>query len=77
MTTTSTAAYALDELNKERTLGGAGATKARDVPRIDLSDFEARKATIADELWQAATEIDSSRSSITVSRSSRSTKLSP
>ena len=57
MTTTSTAAYALDELNKERTLGGAGATKARDVRRIDLSNFEARKAAIADELWQAATEI--------------------
>src|SRR5262249_57630410 len=40
-----------------RSLGGAGATKARDVPRIDLSDFEARKAAIADELWQAASEI--------------------
>jgi hypothetical protein len=31
MTTTSTAAYALDELNKERTLGGAGATRGLSV----------------------------------------------
>jgi isopenicillin N synthase-like dioxygenase len=57
MTTNSNTAYSLDELNKERTLGGIGATKAREVPRIDLSDFEARKAAIAEQLWQAATEI--------------------
>ena len=57
MTTNGNSAYALDELNKERTLGGIGATKARDVPRIDLGDFETRKAAIADELWQAATGI--------------------
>jgi len=47
----------LAELEKERTLGGPGATKIREVPRIDLSDFEARKSEIADQLWQASTDI--------------------
>ena len=37
-------AYALDELNLETTFGGMGKTKHRDVPQIDLSNFEARKA---------------------------------
>ena len=36
--------YALDELNQETTFGGVGRTKHRDVPRIDMSDFENRKA---------------------------------
>jgi isopenicillin N synthase-like dioxygenase len=49
--------YALAELNKEKTIGGLGATIARDVPAIDLSDFENRKAEIADALWHASTEI--------------------
>ncbi|MBV8839593.1 MAG: 2-oxoglutarate and iron-dependent oxygenase domain-containing protein, partial [Alphaproteobacteria bacterium] len=49
--------YALAELNKEKTFGGIGATKARAVPRIDMSDFESRKAAIADQLWDAATDI--------------------
>lgn len=49
--------YALAELNKEKTFGGIGATKARAVPRIDMSDFEARKAAIAEELWSASTDI--------------------
>ena len=57
MTTPSNAAYGLAELAKEQTLGGVGATKARDVPRIDMSRFEARRGEIADELWVAATEI--------------------
>jgi isopenicillin N synthase-like dioxygenase len=50
------AAYALAELNKETTLGGIGTTKSRDVPLIDLSDFEARKGAIADQLWAAASD---------------------
>ena len=50
-------AYGLDELNKETTFGGVGRTKDRSVPRIDLSDFEARKSEIADQLWAASTEI--------------------
>src|SRR5271170_7577743 len=51
------ATYDLAELNKEQTLGGIGATKARDVPRIDLSGFETRQSEIAEQLWQASTEI--------------------
>ena len=47
----------LAEIEKERTLGGLGATKIREVPRIDFSDFKARKGEIADQLWQASTDI--------------------
>lgn len=57
MTTQSDAPYRLAELQKEQTFRGVGTTKARDVPRIDLHDFEARKAEIADALWQASTDI--------------------
>ena len=53
----SQAAYSLIELNQEATFGGVGGIKHRDVPRIDLSNFEARKSEIADELWKASTEI--------------------
>ncbi|MCF4165325.1 isopenicillin N synthase family oxygenase [Zavarzinia compransoris] len=49
--------YGLAELNKEKTIGGVGVTVARQVPRIDLGDFEYRKAEIADALWAAATEV--------------------
>lgn len=49
--------HSLAELNKETTFGGMGHDKARDVPQIDLTDFQQRKAEIADELWEAATEI--------------------
>ena len=48
--------YALEELNRERAFGGEGTTKARDVPVIDMSDFERRKPEIADALWAAATD---------------------
>jgi isopenicillin N synthase-like dioxygenase len=50
-------AYALDELNLETTFGGIGRTKEREVPRIDMSHFEKRKAEIADQLWDASTRI--------------------
>ncbi|ARQ03214.1 isopenicillin N synthase family dioxygenase [Pseudorhodoplanes sinuspersici] len=49
--------YSLEELNLETTFGGIGKTKHRDVPQIDLGDFEKRKAEIADQLWKASTEI--------------------
>src|SRR5690606_20604560 len=49
--------YGLVELNKEATFGGMGSVKEREVPQIDLSDFEARKTEIADQLWDAATRI--------------------
>ena len=57
MTAHNNADSGLAELRKERTLGGIGATKSRDVPRIDLSDFAPRKAEIADQLWRASTDI--------------------
>ncbi|MEM8959036.1 MAG: 2OG-Fe(II) oxygenase family protein [Pseudomonadota bacterium] len=47
----------LDELSRESRIGGAGKAIARDVPVIDMRDFEARKSRIADELWDAATRI--------------------
>jgi isopenicillin N synthase-like dioxygenase len=50
------AAYGLAELNKEKTFGGLGATKVRDVPLIDLSNFGQRKNEIADQVWAAATD---------------------
>ncbi|MBB5692839.1 isopenicillin N synthase family dioxygenase [Muricoccus pecuniae] len=52
----STQEYALRELNREKTFGGMGTTKARNVPRIDLSNFQTRKAEIADQLWAASTD---------------------
>ncbi len=50
--------YTLAELAKETRMGGAGTeTSAREIRRIDLSGFEARKAEITEELWAAATDI--------------------
>jgi isopenicillin N synthase-like dioxygenase len=57
MTPPANAAYALTELKKEQGLGGIGETKARDVPRIDMSGFDARKPEIAEQVWSASTEI--------------------
>ncbi|MGV2124892.1 isopenicillin N synthase family dioxygenase [Agrobacterium vitis] len=49
--------YSLAELNKETTIGGVGKTVERDVPVIDLADFDNRKAEIADQLWEASVSI--------------------
>lgn len=50
--------YALAELRKESRMGGVGTENAdRTIPRIDLSDFDERRAEITEELWSAATEI--------------------
>jgi isopenicillin N synthase-like dioxygenase len=49
--------YALAELHKETTIGGMGEEVAREIPQIDLSDFENRKSEIADQLWEASVEI--------------------
>jgi isopenicillin N synthase-like dioxygenase len=54
---TSNANHGMAELEKERTLGGMGKTKARKVPVVDLSNFEARKQEIADQLWNASVEM--------------------
>ncbi len=53
----TTADYALTELNKETGFGGQGTEVDRMIPRIDLTDFEARRAEIADALWTAASEV--------------------
>jgi isopenicillin N synthase-like dioxygenase len=55
--TNANAAYQLAELNKEKRIGGVGGIKARDIPLIDMKNFEARKPEIADQLWQASTDI--------------------
>lgn len=47
----------LKELKKEARIGAVGVEIKRDVPRIDLNDFVARRAEIADALWDAATDI--------------------
>lgn len=49
--------YALKELNLETTFGGMGKEIERDVPVIDLTDFDQRRGEITDQLWQAATEV--------------------
>ena len=57
MTSQANGSYGLAELNQETKFGGIGGLKHRDVPRIDMSNFEARKAEIADQLWDASTAI--------------------
>ena len=47
----------LQEVEKERALGNAGAEQHRDIPRIDMSDFEGRQAEIARDIWAAATDL--------------------
>lgn len=49
--------YGLQELQLESTLGGMGREAEREIPLIDLADFEARREIISDQLWQAATEV--------------------
>jgi isopenicillin N synthase-like dioxygenase len=49
--------YALAELNKETLIGGIGTTVEREIPLIDLADFDNRKHEIADALWDASTKI--------------------
>lgn len=50
--------YTLGELDKEARMGGQGAeTHAREVRVIDISNFEARKPEIAEQLWSAAVDI--------------------
>ncbi len=53
----STQPELMAELRKEATLGGMGEEVVRDIPLIDLSEFDARKAEIAEQLWRASTEI--------------------
>ena len=48
--------FGLAELKKETTFGGAGHEVVREIKRIDLSNFAARKQEIADQLWEASTD---------------------
>jgi isopenicillin N synthase-like dioxygenase len=50
--------YTLAELDRETRMGGAGKETAdREIRRIDLSDFDRRRAEITEELWAAAIDI--------------------
>ncbi len=50
--------YSLNELNFESTIGGEGSeNETRQVPLIDMSDFENRRSEISDQLWNAAKNI--------------------
>jgi isopenicillin N synthase-like dioxygenase len=55
--TTTAEKYTLNELNLEATLGGMGRETERDIPLIDLTDFDQHREAVADQLWQAATEV--------------------
>ncbi len=55
--TTSTL-YPLEELQKESRMGAIGTeTTAREIRVIDMSDFDNRRAEIADQLWDAAVDV--------------------
>ena len=54
----STATYGMTELQKESRMGAMGSENTtREIRVIDLSDFEARRAEIADQLWDAAVDV--------------------
>lgn len=54
----TTTAYALDELQFETTIGGKGVdAEHSNIPIIDMSQFESRRAEITEALWQAATQV--------------------
>ena len=46
--------YPMEELRREATLGKVGVEVERQIPLIDLVDFDNRRADIADQLWEAA-----------------------
>lgn len=46
----------LHELDRESRMGGLGVEVARDLPVVDLTDFDTRRADITAELWAAATD---------------------
>lgn len=58
MTRITTPDYPFAELQKEARMGALGTeTESREVRVIDLSDFEQRRAEIADQLWDAAVDV--------------------
>jgi len=46
----------MEELRREATLGKRGIEVEREIPIIDLGDFDRRRAEIAEQLWMAASE---------------------
>ena len=53
-----TTPYDMAELQKEARMGAFGSeTSAREIRRIDLSNFEQRRPEIADQLWDAAVDV--------------------
>lgn len=50
--------YHLTELQRETRMGAMGSLNTtREIRRIDLSNFDARKVEIADQLWEAAIDV--------------------
>ena len=49
--------HPLDEIAREARMGGLGERTTRAIPLIDLSDFDARREEITDELWEAARDV--------------------
>lgn len=56
LNTKTTPDYPMEELKREATIGSMGTTSVRSIPVIDFSDYENRRAQIADDLWNAATQ---------------------
>ncbi|WP_339805221.1 2-oxoglutarate and iron-dependent oxygenase domain-containing protein [uncultured Marinobacter sp.] len=56
-TTRETPRYGLKELELETTFGGFGKESSREIPVIDMTDFDQRRQEITDQLWQAATDV--------------------
>ena len=52
-----TAPQQMTELDRESRMGDLGTERDRAIPQIDLSDFEARRGEITEQLWSAATEV--------------------
>lgn len=53
----STTKYQLSELETESHIGGMGKLVLRQIPLIDLSDFDERKDEITESLWDAAVKV--------------------
>ncbi len=49
--------HRLDELERESRMGATGRVAAREIPVIDLTDLDARRDEVTDQLWAAATEV--------------------
>jgi isopenicillin N synthase-like dioxygenase len=58
MTAATASPNVLAELQKESRMGAMGSeTSTREIRRISLADFDARRTEIADQLWDAAVDV--------------------